>query len=147
MLVIDCRLPVLPQVPVVAASRDGVMVSSSNRHAAARHYVPGSRRQVNDLDCLTMADRDFIHAVTGEVIWPGQNPADRPVSAFAMQIAVDRRTGELAEGTPITAAYLQRTSRRLAELGVPANPFSGALLEKALTVLGSRPVGHIDLVC
>lgn len=147
MLVIDCRLPVLPQVPVVAASRDGVKVSSSNRQAAARHYVPGARRQVNDLDFLTVADRDFIHAVTGEVIWPGQNPADRPVSAFAMQIAVDRRTGVLAEGARISAAYLRQTAQRLEDLAVPSNPFSGALLTKALGVLGARAVRRIDLVC
>ncbi len=147
MLVIDCRLPVVPQIPTVAASRDGVQVSSSNRHAAARYYVPGRRREVNDLDHLTPGDRDFIHAVTGELFWPGQTPNDRPVSAFAMQIAVDRRVGTLPEGSPITAAYLRRTGEQLTALRVPANPFSGTLLERALQVLGTRTFGRIDIVC
>lgn len=147
MLVIDCRTPVVPQIPTVAASRDGVHVSSSNREASARRYQPGSRREVNDLDYLTAGDRSFIHLVTGEVFWPGQSPSDRPVSAFAMQIAVDRRTGVLPEGVAITPTYLRRTSQRLTELQAPANPFTGALLEWALQVLATRPCGPIDLLC
>jgi hypothetical protein len=147
VIVIDCRPPVMPTIPVVAASRDGVKVSSSNRHATARHYVPGRRVELDDLDYLTPADRDFIYAVTGELLWPGQRITDRPISAFAMQIAVDRRTGRLPEGALISVGYLQRTADYLTMLGVPANPFSGALLERARSVLGSRPATRIDLVC
>lgn len=149
MLVIDCRLPVLPQVPGVAASRDGVKVTSSNRQAAARHYLPGARREVNDLDYLIPADRDFIRAVTGELTWPGQDPVQRPVSAFALRIAVDRRIGLLADGERISAAYLRRSVRRLVDDGRP-NPFTPELLEKAFVVLGAFPAGapgRVDLVC
>lgn len=149
MLVIDCRLPVVPQVAGVGASRDGVKVSSSHRQSAARHYRPGRRRETNDLDLLTLGDAHFIREVTGEVIWPGQSANDSLVSTFARQIAADRRAGVLPEGSPVCAAYLHRSAERLSPLGVCDNPFSGGLLEKALAVLGSRHdrTGRIDLVC
>ncbi|WP_116113095.1 hypothetical protein [Austwickia chelonae] len=92
----------------------------------------------SDLDYLTDTDRQLIHAVTGEVIWQGQEPHERPLSAFAMQIAVDRRTRALAEGEEISQSYLQRTCDRLAALGVPANPFQGVNLRKAKDYLASR---------
>ncbi|GAB76499.1 hypothetical protein AUCHE_01_00610 [Austwickia chelonae NBRC 105200] len=96
----------------------------------------------SDLDYLTDADRQLIHAVTGEVIWQGQEPHERPLSAFAMQIAVDRRTRDLAEGEEISVSYLQRTCDRLAALGVPANPFQGSNLRKAQAYLSSRAEGR-----
>ncbi|MBW3084438.1 hypothetical protein KEM60_00626 [Austwickia sp. TVS 96-490-7B] len=94
----------------------------------------------SDLDHLCDDDRQLIHAATGEVIWQGQAPHERPLSAFAMQIAVDRRTGVLPAGQSITADYLQRTRRRLDDLGAPANPFTGMVMERALRHLAGSAV-------
>lgn len=91
-----------------------------------------AHRPASDLDYLTESDREFIEAVTGEVIEPGQRPQDRPISPFAMQLAVDRKNGGLSAGVEVSGAYLQRTNRLLLRLNVPANPFSGELLERAL---------------
>lgn len=95
----------------------------------------------NDLDCLTEDDRDLIEAVTGEHIEPGQRPQDRPVSPFAMQVAVDRRNGRLGAGLEVSGAYLQRTNRLLLRLNVPANPFSGETLDRALDYVERKTRG------
>lgn len=115
-----------------AAAANLSSVLSEDRAARARR-VFGS-----DLNYLTESDRLLIHAVTGEEIRQGQEPHERPLSAFAMQIAVDRRTGMLATGTAITLGYLLRTRDRLAELAVPANPFSGRTLTRARDYLEGR---------
>lgn len=92
----------------------------------------------SDLDYLTEGDRAVIRAVTGELIQPGQMPHDRPLSAFAMQVAVDRRSGALPAHEPITIGYLQRTRDRLVALQVPANPFAGPNFTKAVAYVSSR---------
>jgi hypothetical protein len=92
----------------------------------------------SDLDHLTDADRELIRAVTGEGIQRGQTPQERPLSAFAMQIAVDRRSGVLPAEQAISVGYLQRTQVRLAALGVPVHPFAGANFTRAVAYLSSR---------
>lgn len=100
--------------------------------AAPATPSPHQGPPASELDCLTESDREFIEAVTGEVIEPGQRPQDRPVSPFAMQLAVDRQHGGLSAGLEVSGAYLRRTNRLLLRLNVPTNPFSGELLDRAL---------------
>lgn len=107
------------------ATANWLSVVAEGRARAARE-VFGS-----DLDHLTDDDRRLIHAVTGEVIWQGQVPHERPLSAFAMQIAVDRRTAYLHPQASIDVTYLTRTGARLRELAVPSNPFTGDNLARA----------------
>ena len=92
----------------------------------------------SDLDYLTDADRALIHAATGETIKPGQEPHERPLSAFAMQLAVDRRAGLLPRGAAPSADYLRRRRDALDELQVPANPFTGSTLQRALAFVAAQ---------
>jgi hypothetical protein len=150
MVSFDSRIAALPYLPSVSGS---VTSSPTTRRNTARGTVSGRAHtpptstepsgdaapKDNDLDYLTDSDRDLIHAVTGEVIEPGQRPQDRPLSAFAMQIAVDRKCGALRAGLDISAGYLRRTNRLLLQLKVPSNPFSGPILDKALGYLERLP--------
>lgn len=108
---------------------------------ATRQDGPADEAQ-NELDYLTTDDRELIRAVTGEVIEPGRRPQDKPLSAFAMQLAVDRKSGGLSAGLEVSGAYLHRTNRLLLQLNVPSNPFSGDLLDRALRYVDRRPGGR-----
>lgn len=92
----------------------------------------------SDLDHLTDDDRLLIRAATGEIITPGQAPHERPLSAFAMQIAVDRRSGTLPAGVPVSVGYLHRKRDLLIDLGVPSNPFTGPTFDRAVAHLDHR---------
>ena len=93
------------------------------------------RDRHNDLDHLTPDDRRLIKAATGEDIGVGQTSLDRPLSAFAMQLAVDRSKGLLPADVLVSLSYLLRTSERIAALKVPGNPFTGAVLAVSYTHL------------
>ena len=104
-------------------------------NAPAGHRTPGRH---NDLDHLTPDDRRLIQAATGEDIGVGQTSLDRPLSAFAMQLAVDRSKGLLPADVLVSLSYLLRTSERIAALKVPGNPFTGAVLDRALDYVAAR---------
>ena len=114
--------------------------SQSSEIALARVHADHPRSRL-----ATIADRRLIEATTGEHITTGQQPSDRPVSSFAMQIAVDRERGRLGLGEPVTTTYLRTTAYRLDELGVPAHEFTGETLQRALDFLASGSGRHIDL--
>lgn len=153
-------VPFLPSVTAKATTK-GLPANLRGRHKpplrtsriahnddpAAHHDDPGDgvaeRSEGNDLDYLTDGDRELIKAVTGEEIVPGQRPQDAPLSAFAMQLAVDRKRGGLSAGIEVSAAYLQRTSSLLLQLNVPANPFSGDYLDSALDFVHRKTRGHL----
>lgn len=122
-------------------------IAHNDEPPAAHHDHPAQpsaeRAEENDLDYLTEDDRQLIQAVTGEVITPGQRPQDSPLSAFAMQLAVDRKRGGLSAGIEVSAAYLQRTSSLLLQLNVPANPFVGESLDRALDFVHRKTKGHL----
>lgn len=146
MYVLDCRSAPPPPIPTVSSTSASTTATANRESVLARDRAARARRAFgSDLDHLTDADRDLIHAVTGEVLWPGRQADERPVSAFARQIAVDRRTGALPEHVQVDTHYLLRTRDVLDRLGATQNPFSGATLARALAYLERRQVGHIDI--
>ncbi len=154
----EYQFPSVRHLPSVTASASSTRLPPTLRRASVRggpsgrvhrrapepitDRKPASDDHTSDLDYLTEDDRELIEAVTGETIEVGQKPADRPISPFAMQLAVDRKNGGLSAGLEVNAAYLQRTNRLLLQLNVPSNPFSGELLDRALTYLDRRTGGH-----
>lgn len=145
MLVIDCRLPVPPGIPVVVSPGSGAKISSSPKETSARSSQPGERRRVNVLGVLTLADRELIHAVTGEVFWTGQVISGAPISGFALQIAADRRMGLLPDTVAVSVAYLAERAEDLHRLGVAPNPFPPELIARANGYLDAKTQNRIDL--
>lgn len=89
--------------------------------------------------------RALIRAVTGEAVWPGRSLQEKDLSAFALHIAVDRRTAAIPAGVEIRESYLVRTRELFDRLGVSDNLFSGANLQRALAFLHRRGSGRIDV--
>ncbi len=148
MYIIDARMAPPPPVASVSgaaasatatANRYSVLDHSNERAAHARRVFRTA------LGHLTDDDRALIRAVTGEAIWPGQSLQEKDLSAFALQIAVDRRTAVIPAGVEIRESYLVRTRELFDRLGVSDNPFSGANLQRALAFLHRRGSGRIDV--
>lgn len=96
---------------------------------------------LNDFRYLSESDKDLLAGVTGEVIEPGFTDKATPASQFALQLALDRRTGELAPQQDVTAVYLRNRAteidaRNHGRSGA-RNPYSGEVMVKAVDYLTS----------
>lgn len=136
------RLPFLPQMAVKASVEMHDATSHHDDVHSPRIVEPKPLDTAdNPLSHLTDADRELVRATTGEVIAVADQL--RPISAFAMQIAVDRARGALPASMPVTRAYLTATARRFDEWDIPGHPFSGETLKRALEFVG--PDHRVDL--
>ena len=81
-----------PQAPARAAS-----VASQDR--------TGRFSVLNDFRYLTDSDKHMLGEVTGEKIEPGFTDRPGSASAFALQLALDRRTGNLAPNQEVTGVF------------------------------------------
>ena len=77
---------------------------------AVQASAPATRQfsVLNDFRYLTESDKELLGAATGEHIEPGITDRTGPASAFAQQLALDRRTGELAPLTILPTAKYYR---------------------------------------
>lgn len=104
---------------------------------------------LNDFRYLTDADKGMLAHVTGESIEPGHVESPGSSSAFAQQIALDRRTGALAPNQIVTAVYLKNRAQEIdaRNYGRPNlhNPYSGEDMTKALSYLESVGRSRADL--
>lgn len=141
MYVQDVRLPMQPAVPIVQAPPPGTTATNTGKATEDPRLVWGGGRATRRGLGFSVLDRALIHAVTGENV-EMMAPAD--LSAFSRQILTDRGNGRLPAGREIDVDYLYRTGRRLAGLG-DANPFAGALLQRALQFVQGREGGRLDL--
>lgn len=140
---VQVRLPLLPPISVASEIDSPTSPATTHNDVVVKSSI--TPQPASSLDYLTLTDRRLIQAATGEDIMPGQRPSDRPVSSFAMQIAVDRERGRIESGGPVTSAYLRSTAYRLDELGVPAHEFTGETLQRALDFLASGSGRHVDV--
>ncbi len=112
--------------------------SAQHGQAAARYSV------LNDFRYLTVSDADLLRAATGE------NPAaGDPSSQFAQQLALDRRTGELAPHQDVTAVYLRNAAARIEASNAGrqgfSNPYSGEAMDRAVAYLESIGRARADI--
>nr|BBI40674.1 hypothetical protein [Pseudomonas sp.] len=76
----------------------------------AKPPTPREFSVLNDFRYLTDSDKELLGAATGERIEPGITDRTGPASAFAQQLALDRRTGMLAPNQDVTAVYLRNAA-------------------------------------
>lgn len=111
------------------------------------HPVVGDERwmhlEAEDLERLTDGDRELVHVVTGERLTPGAS-GETPVSFFALQIALDRAVGPLADGCPVTIGYVENVYDAYEGHCPDGNPFSGDLFDLALAFLVGRDLARLD---
>lgn len=104
---------------------------------------------LNDFRYLTDSDKDLLGAATGEHIEPGITDRTGAASAFAQQLALDRRTGKLAPNQHVTGVYLRNAAAAIDEVnaGRPGftNPYSGVVMDKALSHLEAIGRGRADI--
>lgn len=97
-----------------------------------------------DLRGLTQTDRELIHVVTGEIVPRTLSEFGVRVSFFALQLAMDRLSGPLADGRDVSIGYLEEVYSRY-EQGCPdGNPVSGELLDLGLAFLVGRELARLD---
>lgn len=122
----------------------------SERSAAAYGTDRASRFSVlNDYRYLTDSDKHMLGEVTGEKIEPGFTDRPGSASAFALQLALDRRTGNLAPNQEVTSVYLRNTAADLQQqnAGRPGyrNPYSGEFMVKAVAWLDAHGRSRADI--
>ncbi|WP_168583029.1 hypothetical protein [Gephyromycinifex aptenodytis] len=119
--------------------------------APARPVAPpaGTFSVLNDFRYLTDSDKDLLRDVTGEVVEPGLIDRAGAASAFAQQLALDRRTGELAPNQHVTGVYLRNAAAELEKFGEQrpgfTNPYSGEVFDAALAWLDARGRARADI--
>lgn len=121
-------------------------IDPSRRIEAPASPGPGTRYSVlNDFRYLTRDDADLLRAATGERIGQGTDPS----SPLAQQLALDRRTGELAPNQQVTAVYLRNASAALEQANAGRrgwrNPYSGPAFDKAVAHLEATGRGRADI--
>ncbi len=146
--------PVTPLVPLtsdrpdeapehVAPTRRTGSVPTQPSASAPRFSV------LNDFRYLTDSDKQMLAAVTGEKIEPGFTDRPGSASAFALQLALDRRTGDLAPSQAVTSVYLRNAAEQLnsANAGRPGftNPYAGEVVEQAIAWLDAHGAHRADL--
>lgn len=129
-----------PASPMVQgpASVSGAQVASREKFSV-----------LNDFRYLTDTDKDLLEVATGEVIEPGITQRSGAASAFAQQLALDRRTGELAPNQDVTAVYLRNAAAEIDRVnaGRPGfrNPYGGEVMDRAVAYLESQGRGRADI--
>lgn len=104
---------------------------------------------LNDFRYLTESDKDLLREVTGEIIDPALMDGRGRASALAQQLALDRRTGELAPNQPVTGVYLQNAAAGLEASNAGRtsfnNPYSGEVYDRALEWLAAHGRSRADI--
>lgn len=104
---------------------------------------------LNDLRYLTDSDKDLLGKATGERIEPGITDRTGPASAFAQQLALDRRTGQLAPHQEVTAVYLRNAASAIETANAGranfTNPHSGEVMERVVAYLEATGHGRADI--
>ena len=104
---------------------------------------------LNDFRYLTESDKELLRHATGEIVEPGLIDRRGEASAFTQQLALDRRTGELAPHQEVTSVYLRNAARALEEFGAGrpgfTNPYSGPTFERAVAWLDAHGRSRADL--
>ncbi|MDO5697037.1 MAG: hypothetical protein Q4G51_03575 [Dermatophilus congolensis] len=120
------------------AAIEATEAATAQRATARRYGV------LNDFRYLTETDSQLLRAATGEAL-----EAKEPSSQFAQQLALDRRTGELAPHQDVTAVYLRNAAARIDEQNAGrkgfTNPYSGPAMDKAVSYLESIGRGRADI--
>ncbi|MCA0437705.1 MAG: hypothetical protein LCH98_14680 [Actinobacteria bacterium] len=128
--------PTRPQAPARAAS-----VASQDR--------TGRFSVLNDFRYLTDSDKHMLGEVTGEKIEPGFTDRPGSASAFALQLALDRRTGNLAPNQEVTGVFLRNAAADLDRQNAGRtgfrNPYSGEIMTKALSWLDAHGRSRADI--
>ncbi|WP_226343768.1 hypothetical protein [Agilicoccus flavus] len=129
--------PVAPTAP--AAGTDAAATTGSGRRFSV----------LNDFRYLSDADKQLLGAATGERIEPGLTAGTGAASAFAQQLALDRRTGELAPHQEVTGVYLRNAAAEIDRVNAGRagfrNPYSGDVLERAVAYLEANGRGRADI--
>ncbi len=104
---------------------------------------------LNDFRYLTDSDKELLAQATGEHIEPGITDRTGPASAFAQQLALDRRTGQLAPHQEVTAVYLRNASDSIDKANTGranfTNPYSGQVMDRAVSYLEATGRGRADI--
>ncbi|WP_040156634.1 hypothetical protein [Mobilicoccus massiliensis] len=104
---------------------------------------------LNDFRYLTDGDKDMLRYATGEVVEPGLIDRRGEASAFAQQLALDRRTGELAPHQELTSVYLRNAATALEDFGAGRpgfkNPYSGMVFDRAVAWLDANGHSRADI--
>lgn len=104
---------------------------------------------LNDFRYLTDSDKTMLAEVTGEKIDPDFTNRPGSASAFGLQLALDRRTGELAPNQEVTSVYLRNAAaaldaRNAGRAGF-TNPYSGEVMDKAIAWLDAHGRNRADI--
>ena len=131
-------------MPRQATPAEGISRAGGSTGASAPQFSV-----LNDFRYLTETDKELLGAATGEQIEPGLTDRTGPASAFAQQLALDRRTGELAPHQDVTGVYLRNAAAAIdAVNGTRAgfrNPYSGPVMDKAVAYLQAQGRGRADI--
>lgn len=104
---------------------------------------------LNDFRYLTDSDKHMLGEVTGEKIEPGFTDRPGSASAFALQLALDRRTGNLAPNQQVTSVYLRNAAAELDQQNAGRagyrNPYSGEIMSKATAWLDAHGRSRADI--
>ena len=126
-------------------------VEQPRQTAAVESSTPASRQfsVLNDFRYLTESDKDLLGRATGDRIEPGITDRTGPASAFAQQLALDRRTGELAPHQEVTAVYLRNAAAAIDKViqgrRDATNPYSGDVMDRAVSYLEATGRGRADI--
>lgn len=104
---------------------------------------------LHDFRYLTDSDKALLRDVTGEVVQPGLIDRQGAASAFTQQLALDRRTGQLAPNQHVTGVYLKNAAAELDSFGSSrpefSNPYSGEVFDAALAWLDAHGRSRADI--
>ncbi|WP_255574092.1 hypothetical protein [Austwickia sp. TVS 96-490-7B] len=138
-------------VPVSASPHDGVdaPVTTAATQRVSRSSTADQFSVLNDFRYLTDSDKRMLTEVTGEKIEPGFTDKPGSASAFALQLALDRRTGQLAPHQPVTSVYLKNAAAELDQRNGGragfTNPYSGDVMDKAVAWLDAHGKSRADI--
>jgi hypothetical protein len=94
----------------------------------------------NLMSALTTSDREVVYRATGRRV----DENSKLVPMFAVQIALDRKSGYLSTGQDVSSAYLQAMATTYA--GKENEQSFGAAIDKALSYLATQtPRASLDV--
>lgn len=139
----------------LGARPDGAPEGSNRDESTARTERVAARADradrfsvLNDFRYLTDSDKHMLGEVTGEKIEPGFTDRPGSASAFALQLALDRRTGALAPNQQVTSVYLRNAALELQQQNAGRayqNPYSGEIMDKAVAWLDAHGQSRADI--
>lgn len=134
--------------PNPASTAQPAQVDAAQRSDQASSSTPRFS-VLNDFRYLTDSDKDLLGRATGERIEPGITDRTGPTSAFAQQLALDRRTGELAPHQEVTAVYLRNAAAAIDKANEGRqgfrSPYSGPIMDRAVAYLEATGRGRADI--